>query len=200
MLFSGEQLVWGLLFTAGLIAVVEEWRISLLALLIQYALVGFLLSGLLSPSIALAKIATGGMIFFILCPTAWRGRRKLPAKVASQGRTFATSFPLRLVGSALMGMVAYGLLHQYPWEGVPTSLAFASNFLMAMGLWTVILGRGPFRMGLGLLTFQIGFELLFTSWERSLLVAGLLGLVNILLALAIPYLEAAELARRGVER
>jgi hypothetical protein len=55
-------------------------------------------------------------------------------------------------------------------------------------------------MGLGLLTFQIGFELLFTTWERSLLVAGLLGLVNILLALAIPYLEAVGLARRGVER
>jgi hypothetical protein len=55
-------------------------------------------------------------------------------------------------------------------------------------------------MGLGLLTFEIGFELLFTVWERSLLVAGLLGLVNILLALTIPYLKAAELARGGVER
>lgn len=199
MLFSGEQLVWGLLFTAGLIAVVEEWRISLLALLIQYALVGFLLSGSLSPSIALAKIITGGMIFFILYPTGWRGRRKPLAKIAGQERTFAISYPFRVVGSALMGLVAYGLL-QYPWEGVPTHLAFASNFLMAMGLWTVILGPGPFRMGLGLLTFQIGFELLFTAWERSLLVAGLLGLVNILLALAIPYLEAVELARRGVKR
>jgi len=200
MLFSGEQLVWGLFFTAGLIAVVEEWRISLLALLTQYALVGLILSGSVSPSLALAKIITGGMVFFILCPTAWRGRRKPPAKIAGQGRTLATSSPFRLVGSALMGLVAYGLLHQYPWEGVPTDLAFASNFLMAMGLWTVILGRGPFRMGLGLLTFQIGFELLFTTWERSLLVAGLLGLMNILLALAIPYLEAVELARREVER
>ncbi len=198
MLFSGEQLVWGLLFTAGLIAVVKEWRISLLALLIQYALVGFLFSSL-SPSIALAKIITGGMIFFILYPTAWRGRRKPLAKIAGQERTLAISYPFRVVGSALMGLVAYGLL-QYPWEGVPTHLAFASNFLMAMGLWTVILGRGPFRMGLGLLTFQIGFELLFTTWERSLLVAGLLGLVNILLALAIPYLEAVELARREVKR
>ena len=200
MLFSAEQLVWGLLFAASVMAVVEEWRISLLALLIQYALVGFLLSGSISPSIALAKIITGGMIFFTLFPTAWRGRRKPPAKIAGQGRTFATSLPFRLAGSALIGLVAYGLLHQYPWEGVPTPLAFASNFLMAMGLWTVILGRGPFRMGLGLLTFQIGFELLFTAWERSLLVAGLLGLVNILLALAIPYLEAVEFARKEVER
>lgn len=200
MLFSAEELVWGLLFTASLIAVVEEWRISLLALLIQYVLVGFLLSGSLSPSLALAKIATGGMIFFILYPTAWRGRRKTPAKIASQERTLTTFFPFRLFGSVLIGLVAYGLLHQNPWEGVPTHLAFASGFLMAMGLWTVILGRGSFRMGLGLLTFEIGFELLFTVWERSLLVAGLLGLVNILLALTIPYLKAAELARGGVER
>jgi len=197
MSFSAEQLVWGLLFTAGLIAVVEEGRISLLALLTQYALVGFLLSG--SLSIALTKIATGAMVFLILCPTAWRGGRKPPARTASQRRTFTTSFPFRLVGSALMGLVAYRL-HQYPWEGVPTHLVFASSLLMAMGLWTVLLGRGPFRMGLGLLTFQTGFELLFTSWERSLLVAGLFGLVNILLALAIPYLEAVELARREVER
>jgi len=197
MLFSGEELVWGLLFTAGLIAVVEEWRISLLALLIQFALVGLLLSG--SPSIALAKIMTGGMIFFILYPTAWRGRRKPLIKIASRGRTFATSFTFRLVGAALIGLAAYGLLHQYPWEGVPTPLVFASHFLMAMGLWIVILGRGPFRMGLGLLTFQIGFELLFTIWETSLLVAGLLSLVDIFLALAIPYLVAVEWARGGVE-
>jgi len=200
MVFSAEQLVWGLLFTAGLIAVVEEWRISLFALLIQYVLVGFLLSGSLSPSLALAKIAMGGMIFFILYPTTWRGRGKPPVRIASQERTLATTFPLRLVGSVLIVLVAYGLLHQYPWEGVAPHLALASNFLMAMGLWTVILGRGPFRMGLGLLTFQTGFELLFTTWERSLLVAGLLGLVNILLALTIPYLKAVELARRRVER
>lgn len=203
MLFSGEQLVWGLLFTAGLIAVVEEWRISLLALLVEYALVGFLLSGSFSPSIALAKIATGGMIFFILYPTAWRGRGKPTAKIASQERTLATLatlFPFRLVGSVLIGLVAYGFLHQHPWEGVPTHLAFASSLLMAMGLWTVMLARGPFRMGLGLLTFQIGFELILTTWERGLLVAGLLGSVNILLALTISYLEAVGLARRGVKR
>jgi hypothetical protein len=200
MVFSGEQLVWALLLTAGLIAVVEEWRISLLALLLQYVLVGFLLYGSLSPPIALAKIATGGMVFFIFYPTAWRGRRKPAAEMASQERTFTTSLPFRLVGSTLIGLVVYGLLHPYPWEEVPTHLAFASNFLMAMGLWTATLGRGPFRIGLGLLTFLIGFELLFTTWERSLLVAGLLALVNILLALAIPYLKAVELARGGVER
>lgn len=200
MLFSAEELVWGLFLTAGLIAVVEERRISLLVLLVQYALAGLLLSASLPASIALAKIAIGGMVFLTLFPTAWRSRSKPPAEMEGQKRTFATSFPFRLAGSALVGLVVYGLLQQYPWEGVPPPLAFASLFLMAMGLWTVVLGRGPFRIGLGLLTFQIGFELLFTIWERGLLVAGLLGLVNILLALAIPYLDAVELARKGVER
>ena len=67
---SEGRLIWGLLFTGGLIAALEEWRICLLLLLLQYTFVGLSLALWVPSHLALAKIIVGAMIFFILYPTA----------------------------------------------------------------------------------------------------------------------------------
>jgi len=48
------------------------------------------------------------------------------------------------------------------------------------------------KAGMGLLTFMAGFELFYSPLERSLSVAGFLGIANLLIALAISYLEASR--------
>ena len=54
--------------------------------------------------------------------------------------------------------------------------------------------RDPFKVGLGLLTFQAGFGILLATFEQSLSVAALVGVVNLLTALAIAYLTTARTA------
>ncbi len=187
---SEGRLIWGLLFTGALIAAVEEWRICLLVLLLQYTFVGLSLVLWVPSHLALAKIIVGGMVFFILYPTAQRGRQ------AADGGKVASSL-YRWAGCLLAGLGAYGLFYRHPLPQAPAGLTLSSYLLVAMGLLAVILARDLFKAGLGLLTFQAGFEILFTALESGLVVAGLLGMVNILLALATSYLAAAQLARRG---
>jgi hypothetical protein len=50
-------------------------------------------------------------------------------------------------------------------------------------------------VGLGLLTILAGFELMYTPIEPTLVVVGLLGVVNLLIALTLSYLIAAWAAR-----
>jgi len=61
-----------------------------------------------------------------------------------------------------------------------------------MGLLTAIWAGEPLKVGLGLLTFEGGFELFYTTQEKSLSVMGLLGIANLLVALAIAYLVSAQ--------
>lgn len=193
LLLAGWLLL-GLFIALALLMVARPRRVSLLALLAEYVLMGLLLSGVIPAPLALAKVAVGGMVFFILYPVA---RRPSPgARVAQEDRGgLMASFAFRLTAFLLAGAGAYGLFSRYPLAEIPGPLALASYLLMAVGLLMAILGEGTFESGLGLLTFQMGFESVFTLLEGGLLVAGLLGLLNILLALAISYLSAVERTR-----
>jgi hypothetical protein len=51
------------------------------------------------------------------------------------------------------------------------------------------------RVGHGLFTVLTGFDLYYTPLEKSLLMTGLWGAVNLLIALAIGYLTIAKGAR-----
>ena len=70
-------------------------------------------------------------------------------------------------------------------------LCFACYWLALVGLLVMILTAEPLKAGLGLLTFMAGFELFYAALESSLSVVGLLGIVNLFMALAIAYLASA---------
>jgi hypothetical protein len=53
------------------------------------------------------------------------------------------------------------------------------------------------QVGIGLLTFLSGFDLFYVALEPSLAVAGLMGAVNLLVALAVAYLRVAEVTVAG---
>lgn len=107
---------------------------------------------------------------------------------------FPMNLPFRLLVALLAALVTYALGSRYPFVGQPQGISQACYWLAAAGLFTAILTRDPFRTGLGLLTFDAGFELLFATLEKSLSVAALLGVVNFLIALAIAYITTAQLS------
>lgn len=206
---SHLELMVGLLLTGTVIIAVDEWRLCLWALLAQYVLVGLLLVRVMPLQVALVKVIVGGMVCAILYPTARRMRwaREMVANLGYYERPQITAlweaFPMspwfRLFAALLAGVISYALASRYPFVPEPQGLAQASYWLLAIGLLTAILPRDPFKVGLGLLTFEAGFEVLFSTLEKSLSVAALLGVVNFLIALAVAYVTVTQIAIFGEE-
>jgi hypothetical protein len=190
----------GLALSAALIVLWRDWRISLSALLAQYILAGLLLTRLIPPEIATLKVLVGGLICAILYLTA---RRIGPDRAAKQpgdyGETalpgrevFPAGIVFRLFSLLLIGLAAYSVAQNYPIPELPGQISLVCYWLMFSGFLLLILTGEPLKAGQGLLTLTTGFELFYTSIERSLSLVGLWGVVNLLLALAIAYLTSAR--------
>jgi hypothetical protein len=200
---SHLELMLGLLITATVIIVLEDWRLCIWALAAQYILVAVLLARVMPLPVALVKVIVGGMVCVILYLTARRvhwGRETVaqeryhePPPVLALWDIFPMNLGFRLFVAVLAAVVSYALASSYPFVDHPEGIAEASYWLVAIGLLTVILTRDPFKVGLGLLTFEAGFEVLFSTFEKSLSVAALLGVINFLIALAIAYLTMAQI-------
>jgi len=200
---SHLDLMLGLLITATVIIVLKDWRLCLWALLFQYVLVTLLLVRVMPLRVALVKVIVGGMVCLILYLTARRvhwGREIVvkegyfePPPVPALWDVFPMNLGFRLFVALLAAVISYALASRYPFVEQPEGIAHACYWLVAIGLLTVTLTRDPFKVGLGLLTFEAGFEVLFSTFEKSLSVAALLGVVNLLIALAIAHLTMAQI-------
>jgi hypothetical protein len=215
-----ELALLGLFVTGGLIVLVRDWRASLLALLAQYLLTGLILSRLVSPEIALIKVLIGALICPMLYLAArqagWqidrRSRLRMPGLQATadpasavpagsaqrvRGDVFPAGRAFRLLAVTLMGLLALALSRAYPMPAIPPSVGLGSYWLILIGLLILMLTEEPLKAGQGLLTAIIGFELLYTTIERSLAMVWLAAVVNLLLALAIAYLAVVRDAGLG---
>jgi hypothetical protein len=195
--------VLGLFVTGGLMVLLRDWRASLLALLGQYLLAGLVLSRLLLPEIALIKVLIGALICPMLYLAArqagWQaGRKLLPSSdnasttIPVQDSLFAGGLAFRLLAVPLVVILAVALSRRYPLPAVPPDVGLGSYWLILIGLLILMLTEEPFKAGQGLLTAIIGFELFYTSIERSLAMVWLWAVVNLLLALAIAYLVVVQ--------
>jgi hypothetical protein len=208
--------VVAVMFTAGILVVIKDWRISLLALAIQYIVVGLLLAGVIRLELAAIKTLVGAMLCLNLYITARRvdwGRpapaslraenQALPAQApgsqspaphAGASGTLPTELPFRFLAALLVVMAAYSGASAHPLPDVSEAISLATYTLAALGLLAMGLTDEPLKAGLGLLTFFSAFELYYTVLEPSIIVVGFLGLANFLIALAIAYLTVARAA------
>jgi len=199
---SHLEMMLGLLITGTVIIVLEDWRLNLWALMAQVVLVGVLLVRVMPLQVALVKIIVGGMVCVILYLTArrvqWGG--ELAAThgshdVRTAGReVFTMNLWFRLLVALLVAVVTYALGSRHPFVVQPQGISQACYWLVGIGLFTVVLTGDIFKVGLGLITFQAGFGILLATFEKSLSVAALVGVVDILIALAITYLTSAQMA------
>ncbi|OGO06481.1 MAG: hypothetical protein A2Y73_02785 [Chloroflexi bacterium RBG_13_56_8] len=187
---------------SALMLILEDRRIVLLPLLIQYLLLGPLIGSQLYSPVTAVRVGLGLAICIVLYITAAHLERELrelpPLSVGEERRwrsrlTFAlglhelsgmrVSFRLALV--ALGGLATYGLWHAFAPPNIPSEISFISYWLMSFGLLTTITVREPLRLGFGLLTFLNGFESLYLFFEEGLLVITFLGLVDLGICLSI---------------
>ena len=196
-----------LFLTGGLLVLVRDWRISIVALLVQYLAMGLVLARLVRPEVALAKVLVGlficPMLYLSARQAGWRyeltfshfGLRALLGQRTLTGEVFPPGRAFRLILLLLLGVTTFSLAQTYPISNLPPVVSVAVYWMAASGILILMLTEEPLKLGQGLLTAIIGFELWYTTLEQSLLMVGLWGAVNLLLALAIGYLTAV----RGVK-
>ncbi|MBN1995176.1 MAG: hypothetical protein JW953_20975 [Anaerolineae bacterium] len=193
---SQETALLGLFVTAGFILVGRDWRLLILALLAQYILVGLALSRLVRPDIAVLKIMIGAFICPILFLSARQVSISAPLFSPIKDKRYRVSSPtgvvFRLLAALLMILITLTLSQMFRLPGLSPSLTIAVYWLSLAGLTILILTEDPLKVGHGLLTVLTGFDLFYTTLERSLLITGLWGSINLLIALALSYLIVAK--------
>lgn len=197
---SHVELMLGLLLTGTVIVVLKDWRLNLWALIAQFVLVGVLLARVMPLRVALIKVIVGGMACVILYLTARRahwGQDKTASGEQNESQlaereVFSMDPWFRILIVILAAVVSYALGTRHPFVEQQQGISQACYWLVGMGLLTVVLSRDPFKVGLGLLTFQAGFGILLASFEQSLSVAALVGAVDLLIALGVSYITSAQ--------
>jgi hypothetical protein len=78
------------------------------------------------------------------------------------------------------------------WIPIKPTILWGGFILVAMGLLQLGMTTHPMRVVLGLLTLLSGFEIIYAAIEVSVLVTGLLALINLGMALVGSYLVNVE--------
>lgn len=161
------------------------WRGTQIALSVQYLAVFWLVTLSWPIGMAAVKLVVGLMASAVLATTQPGISSDNPSTSPLSGRVFKALAALLIwivvfsISSAIMD-----LAH------VSQATSLGSALLIAMGLLQMGMNRQSARVVIGLLTFLAGFEILYAALETSLLVAGLLAIINLSLALIGAYLAA----------
>ena len=200
--------VAGILITAGILVVNREWRLNVTALTVQYFFVVLLLTRMIRLEVATVKGLIGWMICMVFYMTERRASmlehpptdkdteesRRLSRWVMSAQASFY------LLAGLLVSVAAYTAALRMPLPEIPADVTLACYLMTGLGLLLVGLSEAPMQVGFGLLTFLSGFDLFYVALEPSLAVAGLLGAVSFLIALAMTYLRASQIVAGGEGR
>lgn len=189
-----------LLLTGSILVLVRDWRVSVAVLVVQYLAMGALLGQSSRFEIVIAKILVGAFVGLILYLSArqagWQSRptfshdglRALGGVRFVGGEVFPPGRVFRLLLTILLLVVAVSLANSYPIELLSNLQSISVYWLILVGALLLILSENPLKVGQGLFTIFMGFELWYTVAETSLLMVGLLGAANLLLAVTVGYL------------
>ncbi len=211
---AGPPAMAGLILALGLVLVARRWLFRVVGMAAVYFFVGVLHTQIIRPEVVLVKLLVGAVVCLALgatgqAPAIGSGRRgegngaggegAAEAATSSRWRTllrrlprWSDDAPLRALalGAALLAAYAGSLRFSLP--QVPSLVGLACYLLGMVGLFLAGMAEEPLEVGLGLLVFLNGFDLFFGALEPSLVVAGLLGLVQFLITLAVAYLALAR--------
>jgi len=175
--------VFILMVTTILVSVSRPWRYTILALVAQYLSVAWLVAMVWPIGLALVKLVVGWMSSAIL------GATQTDKKEEEKGGFVVQGFLFHLFAIGVVWLVVFSVTpFVVNWFSAPVHLLWGSLLLIGVGLLQMGISGEPFRIFVGLLTALAGFEVLYASVESSVLVAGLLAIVNLGLALAGSYL------------
>ena len=175
----------------------RDWRWSLGFLAAQYLGMFWLMTLHWPFGLASIKLVTGWMA------TATLGVTRLD--LVEHEQTDESAWPqgrlFRLFAAAIVVILVIASAPQVETiiPGISRPVIAGGLLLVGMGLLHLGLTAEVLRVILGLLTVMAGFELLYATVETSILLAGLLSIVNLGLALAGAYLMTATPSEEAEE-
>ncbi len=171
------------ILAASLIVLVSErWYWSLGGLALQYVGVFWLVANNWPLGLSLAKLVVGWMAVAVIAASRSEDELREERFPGRAGQLF------RGLAAILVWALVFSVAPQArEWFPVQTAVLQGGMLLAGMGLLHLGMTARPQRVVMGLLTVIAGFEVLYSGLERSVLVAGLLGVVNLGLALAGSY-------------
>jgi len=198
----------GALVTAVLLVVSQDWRLNVLALAAQY----FFMTLLMTQVVRVELAAVKGLIGWVICVVFYLTEQQAQSMASTTGSgepmTVREWFTARveawrqtgisaqaafsLMAAVVVGVTVYVALPSVPLPEVSTSVALVCYFLVGMGILLLGLSRDPLRAGIGMLMILSGFDLFYVALEPSLVVTGLLGSINFVIALGAAFLKAGE--------
>lgn len=187
-----------ILVASGTILVNRDWRVQLGALALQYFAAFWLVTRHLPFAMGSAKLVTGWMVVAALGMT----RLSLTATAEEDNETFSPRgqwFPMILIG--IVTLVTLGATPRIESiiPGLGLQVIAGSLLLMGAGLIHLGITADILRVILGLLTLLTGFEIIYAAVESSILVVGLLTVINLGLGLVGSYLLIADASSNIVE-
>lgn len=212
--WRGDSAASVVLITAVFIIVLWDWRLSVLALAVQYFATGLLFTSLLDPRLAIVKVLVGWFVCLILYVTARQVNwGRLPTDVlptelrrVNQERRvrigpylLPTTTPFRFFLGCMMAIVVWTVAEQPNFQLPVLSdslshLNLAVYALVLMGLLGLALTLEPLKVGMGVLMFLSGFELFYSALEQSVAILAALATMNLAVVLAIAYLTQVRYA------
>ena len=166
----------------------KRWVIGLLAL--QYVGVFLLVSFSWPLEIAVVKLVAGWMAATVLflAQNDHPSSAGVESFTASVPGTFFMGFAALLIGLSMYSLMPAAL----GWFlGASPQQVLGGVWLLGLGLLQLGFSNQEIRVIIGLLTVVSGFEILYATLEASVLMTGLLALLNISLAFLGTYLQMA---------
>lgn len=169
-----------------LVLISQNWRRVILAMAIQYVGVFWLIALSWPVELAVIKLVVGWVAGAMLGASP-------PADFLDEQFGSLSGWIFRILAAVLVWILVYTaspLLAN--WIPTKPTILWGGLILVAMGLLQLGMTTHPLRVVLGLLTLLSGFEILYAAVEVSVLVTGLLALINLGMALVGSYLVNVE--------
>jgi len=173
--------------TSLILLLSQSWRQMIISLALQYLFAFLLLAYVWPLGLAAVKLIVGWMSGAVLAASQPESEFHEALDIGPSSRLF------RILAALMVWMLVFSVAPGLQsWIAADYNILVAGSVLVAMGLLQLGMTNRSLRVIVGLLTVLTGFEILYANVESSVLVAGLLALVNLGLALVGAYLLASN--------
>lgn len=161
-----------------------RWRWTLVALIVQYLAVFWLVAVNWPLGLSLVKVVAGLVVGGVLA-SSLSIQLSEPQTVERAGLIFRS-----LVAVFIWIIIYFTVPTLQTWLKIDREVLWGGMVLFGVGLVQLGMTTGAIRVAIGLVTFLSGFEVIYAALESSVLLAGLLAVINLAIALMGAYLSA----------
>jgi hypothetical protein len=172
-----------LMGTSLALLLIEDWRRGVIVIAIQYLAVFWMVSQVWPLGLAAVKLVVGWMSGAVLATSQPESELIDNNLKSPPARLF------RIVAAVIVWVLAFSIAPGLAaWIPVNDIILWGGLVLIGMGLLHLGMSTRSLRVVIGLLTILAGFEIIYAAVENSVLVTGMLTVINLGIAFIGAYL------------